>query len=288
MTKSLAVLVGGSLLLAAVLAPPIWVGLGAVTGSHPWPFSRVFDRVAIAALAGLAVALRKSLGLGRLREAWRAESRPRQGLALLAGLGLAILPALASLPLVVGSTRLGWAGRSLAAAAGALTLAIPAALVVAVLEESFFRVLVFRGLAGSWPVVAAAVASSLLYSCVHFLEPYKAFQPASASPAQGLAYLASVLARLGRVEVLPALLGLFLVGLVLCLTLHRTGSVALCVGLHAGYFAAVKVAILATTLGPAARGTGSAAKRLLLLGSPWVWLAVCLGGVGVLLIRWRR
>jgi hypothetical protein len=287
LTRALAVLVAGSLLLAALLAPVLWRTLAPMQGASPWPFSRVFDRLAILSVLLLAVLLRSSLGLVRVRDAWRAETWRQRGLAVAVGLPLAIVPALATFPAVVASTRLDWAGRTLSAAAVELLIAIPAALLVSVLEETFFRVLVFRGLAARWHPAAAALASSLLYSCVHFLQPDKSFQPTGPSPLEGLRYVFSVVARLKSAEVWPAVVGLLLVGLLLCLALHRTASLGLCIGLHAGYFAAVKVAIFLTTLGPGERG-GSVVKRLLLLGSPWVWLAVALGAAAVLLIRWRR
>jgi membrane protease YdiL (CAAX protease family) len=133
----------------------------------------------------------------------------------------------------------------------------------------------------------AAISSSAVYAVVHFLTPALPVEIDARQPLAGLEYLGWVATTLVSTEVLPAVVGLFLVGLVLCATLHRTGSLALCVGLHAGWFAATKVAIRATTLGPAMLAAGSLPKRLLMIGSPWVWLATLLTGVAVWLAATR-
>ncbi len=284
-----AALVVVTLVGAAALTPSLVVVIRAVRGDVPWPFSRIFDRVAVVLLVALLVGLRRQLGLARVAAAWRAESwRRRFGFALV-GLAASLVPAGAVLaPAIVGS-GLQWAGRTLSEAAWAALAAIPAALVVAVFEEGFFRVVVFRGLAATWDWRWAAAASAAFYSVVHFLAPDRAFAVSGASPIEGLGYLGSVLGRVVRWESAPAVFGLFLIGVVLAVALHRTGSLALCAALHAGWFVAVKVAILLTSLPPALAGGGSAAKRELLIGSPWVWCAVLATGLAVVaLSRDRR
>jgi membrane protease YdiL (CAAX protease family) len=189
------------------------------------------------------------------------------------GVAVAVVPSLAVLPLVLQETALAWAGRTPGAASLVLALALPGALLVGLIEESFFRVSVFGNLARRWPVSVAAAISAVFYGAVHFLTPDRGFVPASAAPSEGLCYLGRVLGGLASGPTLLAVGGLTVLGLVLCAVLWRTGSLALCVGMHAGWFAVTKVAILVTTLEPGAPASGSLGKRLLLLGSPWVWLA---------------
>jgi hypothetical protein len=135
--------------------------------------------------------------------------------------------------------------------------------------------------------VAAAVASAF-YSVVHFLTPREDFMLAGGSPVEGLRYLGAVFARLVDPITLPAVLGLFLIGMVLCLALHRRRSLALIVGLHAGYFLAAKAAIRLTSLPPELAAGESMVKRELLIGSPWLWLAIAATGSVLFLITSAR
>lgn len=285
-----ALLVVGTLVGAAVVAPGVYASVADPSGSAPWPFSRVYDRVAVVLLIVLLVAGRRQLGLRRVPAAWRAERwGARVRLALL-GLAASLVPALVLLAPAIGSSGLVWAGRTLAEAAQKALLAVPAALLVALAEECLYRVVVFRGAAATWDWRWAAAGSALFYSAVHFLVPDREFVPSGASPAAGLSYLGEVLGQVVRLEAMPALFGLFLIGLVLAAALHHTGSLALCTGLHAGWFVAMKVGILVTSLPPSASAGGSAAKRQLLIGSPWVWasVAVTAAVVAAAVVRSRR
>ena len=94
--------------------------------------------------------------------------------------------------------------------------------------------------------------------------------------------------RLAEPPTLAAVLGLFLIGMVLCLALERGRSLALVVGLHAGWFLAAKAAIRLTSLPPELAAGESMAKRLLMIGSPWMWLAIAATGVVVMVITSRR
>ncbi|HPC84080.1 MAG TPA: CPBP family intramembrane metalloprotease [Thermoanaerobaculaceae bacterium] len=272
----MAVLVLGAVVGAALTAPTVHALVEEWLPAVRWPFARVFDRLAVLLAVLLIIVLRRRLGLGRLAAAWRSEGWQGWLRRVPAGFVAAGAPALAVLPCVVAHTPVGWAGRTWQVALGVLVSSVPGALLVSALEESFFRVTVFRGLARRWPVAAAIAGSSLLYGLVHFIAPDRSFVAASASPLEGLRYLGVVLGRLLTAPTLVAVGGLSLMGAALCLVLWRTGSLALCVGMHAGWFTATKVAIYLSTLEPGAPAAGSLGKRLLLLGSPWVWLAVAL------------
>ncbi len=204
------------------------------------------------------------------------------------GVALAAASTLAALPLVVSSGRLGWSDAGAARAALLLVTGLPAALLVSLLEEGFFRALVFRGLRARLSVVGAALASSALYALAHVVSPDHRFVPAGASPVAGLGYLATLGERVLSARSLATAAGLALIGLVLALALERTSSFALCVGLHAGWFAAAKVAILATTSPAGLGAAGSAAKRALFLSHPAVLVAILVVGAAVLALPRRR
>ncbi|HPW54202.1 MAG: CPBP family intramembrane metalloprotease [Thermoanaerobaculaceae bacterium] len=285
MGRWVAVLVLGAVGGAALTAPAVNALVAHWLPGAGWPFSRVFDRLAVLFALVLIAALRKRLGIERLVSAWRAEGWWVWLRQAPVGFVAAGAPALAVLPLVVAHTPVGWAGRTWQMALWVLVRAVPGAVLVSALEESFFRVTVFGGLARRWPMSVALGTSSALYGAVHFITPDRSFVATSASPLEGLRYLGSVLGRLLTTPTLVAVAGLSLMGAVLCVVLWRTGSLALCVGMHAGWFAVTKVAIYLSTLEAGAPAAGSIGKRLLLLGSPWVWLAAVLTAVFVLLQR---
>lgn len=267
------VLVAGALLGASMLAPMVWELIRLWFPSAGIPYARVFNRVAVLGAIILIIVLRRQLQLRRLGAVWRQESWREKASRAAMGVALAVFPALLVLPLVLQETALAWSGRSFGAASLVLALALPGALLVGAIEESFFRVSVFGNLARRWPVGVAAAISAVFYGAVHFLTPDREFVPASGAPIEGLRYLGRVLLGLGGSLTLLAVGGLTLIGLVLCVVLWRTGSLAVCVGMHAGWVAVTKVAIFVTTMEPGSPVRGSSGKRLLLLGSPWVWLA---------------
>jgi membrane protease YdiL (CAAX protease family) len=262
-------LVGG-----ALLAPAVSNLLGSLLNGPVPPFSRIFDRLSIGILLVLLVAWRRRLGIGRISELWRAESWSERGRRVAAGLAASLVPALLVMAPAIEMSALLWAGRTALQAAEKMAAAIPVALVVGLVEESFFRVVVFRGLATGWRWPVAAAASSALYSVVHFLVPREGFELVGPSPLEGLRYLGAVIARAFEPGTLPALVGLFLIGLVLCLALQQGRSLALVVGLHGGWLLAAKAAIRLTALPPELADGGSLVKRQLLMGSPWLWLAI--------------
>lgn len=278
-------LVFGAVVGAALVAPAVHALAAHWLPAAGWPFARVFDRLAVLIALALIVVLRRRLGIELLASAWRSEGWRAWLRRVPAGFVVAGVPALAVLPLVVAHTPVGWAGRTWQMALWVLVSAVPGAVLVSALEESFFRVTVFGGLARRWPVGVALGASSALYGAVHFITPDRSFVAASASPLEGIRYLGAVLGRLLTAPTLVAVAGLSLMGVALCLVLWRTGSLALCVGMHAGWFAVTKVAIYLSTLESGAPAAGSLGKRLLLLGSPWVWLAVALAAALVLFPR---
>ena len=285
---ALAAIVVGTLVGAALLAPAAAGVVGALLRDPALRFSRVYDRLAILVLLVTLMVLRRQLGLARIAEAWRSESWPQRGRRVALGIAASLVPALLVMRAGIEGSALLSAGRTALNAAEKIVAGIPSALLVGLLEESFFRVVVFRGLAATWRWPVAAVLSSALYSAVHFLAPATAFTAAGPSPLEGLRYLAVVCGRLTDPATLPAVLGLFLVGVVLCLALQRGRSLALIVGLHAGWYLAAKAVIRLTSLPPELAGGGSMIKRQLMIGSPWMWVAIAATAAAVIVLTRTR
>lgn len=68
MIRALAIAIFGALAIGCAATPLIYSALGAPDDPPPWPYSRVFDRVAMLALLVLLIALRR-------RVAWGASAR---------------------------------------------------------------------------------------------------------------------------------------------------------------------------------------------------------------------
>lgn len=272
MATAVAALLVGSFGLAAALAPLVFRVVTA-TVAPGMPFSRAFDRTALVMAVVLLWLLRRRISLARVVQAWRG--RRLAGVTRSAALGfvLSAAPAVAVLAVAVPASGLPWAGRTTGAALGVALASLLPALLIGLVEESFFRAVVFQGLATEFPLAVAVPLASTFYAVIHFLQPPAGFVP-TLSAFEGFRYLQLVAARPLSPDLFPAVLGLVLVGATLCLTLRRGDSLSLCIGLHAGWIVAFKVAILLTSLPPRLSGGGSMAKRSLLLGCPWIWLAV--------------
>lgn len=119
--------------------------------------------------------------------------------------------------------------------------ALLTALTVGVLEEIFFRGVIFKGLLEDLRPAAAFACSSLFYAAIHFIKPAEEFSLAGIDPWAGMRYLAAAFQPfLAPASLFPGLFGLFLIGLVLSYAFFRTGSLYLSMGLHAGWVFGIK------------------------------------------------
>jgi len=244
----------GTLLLAALLAWPIWQIAHAI--QPEWPFHKVVSRFwQLLLLVGLALAVRR-LGL-QSREDWgygvARRHFTRQVLAGLA-IGLATM-----LPMTIAMQALGllvlrpdFSATLLldGIAAGALT-----GLAVAIVEETFFRGLMFRAVFRESGVAAALWSTALLYSAIHFLARARMPQ-AGIGWDSGIALLGSAFSRFADpASIADSFVTLVLVGLMLGLVRHRTGSIAAGIGLHMGWVWVIKSTTSVTDLDAGARGS---------------------------------
>ena len=282
---TLALWVVGSLTAACLVAPAVYSALLMTMDWVPWPYSRVFNRVALLLAVVTLWAVRSRLDFPAVARAWRRETWHGRAVRVSLGLGLALGLALAVLPLIVAGGEVRWSPAPNHLLALRVVKGIPGALAASFLEEAFFRVIVFGGLALRWSPGWAAVASSAFYGWVHFLTPRHDFVYPGWSPTVGLEYLGLVMEAFTDAPVLRGFAGLVLIGLVLCLVYHRFGSLALCVGLHAGWFVAGKAGVHLLQLTPQATIAAAAGKRLFLVGQPWSWLTVAAVALILALVR---
>lgn len=235
----------GSLLVAALLAWPAWLATHALVPE--WQFHRVVSRLwQLLLLAGLLVALRR-LGI-RGRDDW-GYGLPRRVFLRQAGAGLAIGIA-TMLPMTLAMAALGIldlrAGFGAAMLAQALVGGLLAGLGVAVVEETFFRGLMYRAVERESGFAAAAAATAIVYASIHFFARAKI--PADeVGWGSGFTLLGGSLANFAHpLPVLDSFLTLVLVGLLLAFVRRRTGAIAAGIGLHMGWVFVIKSTIATT------------------------------------------
>ena len=156
--------------VAALLAPQLYLLLPAIcpTCARIWPYSRVFDRVLLLCVFLILFIFRRSLNLHLVILLWRA--RPRSSPLLL---GVICTLLYSGLALLI-SCALGlfvWAPKPSAIVLVKLLKIIPAAFIIAIIEETLFRGVIFAQLRSRLSLFAAAIISSFLYPTVHFLSP---------------------------------------------------------------------------------------------------------------------
>lgn len=229
------------LLAGAVLAYPMHALLGL------W-LEPEFERVANRTVLGLGIltllALLRKFGF----RSWQDIGFPSQSSIFwkdaLKGFGAGLLimgPVVAGLLLSqnrVLDLQWGW---SLPDAIILLVTALVSGVVVALIEETFFRGALLTAVLRQGTVSLAVISTSVLYALVHFLQPEMHMDPDMFSWASGFALLSDAFAFLySPLQVFDSFLALFAAGLLLALIRVRSNSLALCIGMHAGWVFAIK------------------------------------------------
>lgn len=273
LTALFSILIMGTLLAASLLTPFVYSGLSQAFGALPWPFSRVYDRVAMVAAAIILLALRREFAFAEVGALYMRGSLRYRVAALIGGAAAALSCTAVFIPHLVGTGKLVWRDQTGANIIMYTLSVVPSALLIALIEESFFRGFVFMRLCKSLPWPAAASVSSIFFALVHFVRPVKEFHYDAFSIMAGFHYIALVGEQMLRPGVLMASVGLFLVGTVLCYALKRTHSLYLCLGLHAGWVVFLKSTFAALSLADpsAANDMG---RRFYLLAQPAGWCSV--------------
>src|SRR5689334_1767798 len=224
----------------AVFAWPAWELTQAL--GLDFKFHRVASRIAMLTLLvgfvlvarRLKVADKVSLGYGVPRREFL--SHLARGVVL--GV-LLMLPVLATMVLLdmrelkpgVAPGALGWAKLALT---GLVT-----GLVVAFIEETFLRGAMMTAIARESGFLKAIVLTSLVYAATHFIGKYR-IAPDDVSWRSGLDMLAGTFASFANFGgILDAFLCLAGVGILLGMVRQRTGNIAACIGLHAGWVAVI-------------------------------------------------
>ena len=240
-----------ALLLAAALTYPAWLLVSTVSVQ---PFHRVMDRVAmLLALIGLAL-LSRRLGLSN-RAALGYDLPLREFAAQLAAGwlgGIALMVPLATLLFALHvRVPLGEIADPMWQLAAR---AIMSGLAVAVIEETFFRGMLFSAVARTSGAIAAILAPSVLYAAVHFLGGDLQESAQDLSWQDGFVMLSRLFERYNDpLAFVDSFLALAVLGVLLSWVRLRTGAIAACIGLHAAGVAAIMVLRATTMVDPQAQ-----------------------------------
>lgn len=264
--------IAGTMLLTAIVAYPVYVALHAAGAELQ--FHKVASRLwQLLMLGGVVLVVwrfrltsRRDWGYGVPRPAWLRQF----GVGLLAGLVTMLPITLSMIGLDVRPLR---PELDLARIGGALLAGALSGLAVGFVEETFFRGLMQGAvLRETRRPALALVAVATLYSAMHFLDrariPHEQVEWSS-----GFVLLSGILGKFGAFGgIVDAFLCLLAVGLVLGIVTWWTGSIALAVGLHAGW-----VWMMRTTVGATAANDSS----------PLAWLISDADGyTGWLVLAW--
>jgi membrane protease YdiL (CAAX protease family) len=222
---------------AALIAPFAAIALAA--GGYHFPFPRIFDRTVMVTLAVMVFLWARPLGAARLLR--RGFARPLDNLGT--GLrGLLVAAAVMAILLALGAA---FGGRDAMRVGEALARApkyVAGAILIAIIEEGFFRAFLLGGMVADFGRTGALVISAAIYALAHMVRSPAKFYLVHFDAAAGFHNLYASLAQLAHpAAVLPALVGLFLLGLVLGEAFLVTGNVYFSAGLHAGLVIGMKL-----------------------------------------------
>lgn len=270
-----------ALLMTAALYYPVFQALDAIWEVRP---DRVFYRLAmIIAVLGfwpflqlLGINSRYALGFSLDRRHFLLIFS--RGL----GIGITIMTGHAILLVLLGARVPDPGDIQFSNLSGALLSGLISGLLVALIEESFFRGAMQYGMRRSSPVLTTVIITALLYAAVHFTRPPVPPEGTIIGWNSGWEMLAGMFHRFEDFAgFADSFTTMFAAGLFLSLTREKTGNIALCMGIHAGWVLTIKLAgevTNAATDTPAAvligsydNITGWAATVVLGLVTLWYW-----------------
>ncbi|RLA20673.1 MAG: CPBP family intramembrane metalloprotease [Gammaproteobacteria bacterium] len=120
--------------------------------------------------------------------------------------------------------------------------ALLSGLLIALIEETLFRGLLFRFIRDRSSATFTVLLTALFYAALHFLK--SGIDPGTLDETTlitGFKLIALAFANLTNPEIFDSFSALFFVGLFLALIRNQTGSLAQCIGLHASWIFLIKI-----------------------------------------------
>jgi membrane protease YdiL (CAAX protease family) len=270
-----------ALLLSALLFFPVFEAINVFWEIRP---DRVFYRLAmILAILGflpflklLAINNRNALGYSLHRVQYLRVFAT--GLAI----GVMIMSAHAVLLILLGVRVPLSGGIVFSNLLASLLSGLLSAVLVALIEETFFRGAMQGHMRRHSRLSTTLLVTSVFYAAVHFIRPPVAAGADSIDWSSGFEMLAGMLYQYQNpAAIADSFIALFCAGLFLGLVRERSGNIALCTGIHAGWVLMIKLASsvtdvdyqspLAFLVGGYDYMTGWAATGVLAVITLWYW-----------------
>jgi membrane protease YdiL (CAAX protease family) len=247
-------------LLSALLYYPVFQALSTIWEIRP---DRVFYRlVMVISLIGFWPFI-KLVGMndrGALGYSLQ-HGRYRRVFAMGFGIGVLIMTVHACLLVVLGARFPDPGGIQFDTLATALFTGVLAGLLVAAIEETFFRGALQHGMRRQTSLLLSLICVNLFYAAVHFIRPPMTTDTSTLDWYSGWVMLAGMLHKYANfADFADSFITLFVAGLLLSLIRERTGNIVLCIGIHAGWVLIIRIAremTYAASDTPAARLIGS-------------------------------
>jgi membrane protease YdiL (CAAX protease family) len=238
-TTPLLIYILGIFAMAAITAYPAFA-LFELLGVEEVTFDELVMRLLkVYALLGLWPLL-ATLGINT-RASWGYGPGPGgrgflKGLLLGTGIGIAML-GIVVLALLALEVRVAKPGLEITSASvGVLVLkAVISGLLVGLIEETWFRGGLHTGIARMTNTLFAMVFISCVYGAVHFISADVNIPPDEVRWSSGIVVLANSFHRFRDTPFADSLFALVAAGMLLALVRHRTGRIAECIGIHAGW-----------------------------------------------------
>jgi membrane protease YdiL (CAAX protease family) len=233
----LIVVIVASVIIAAIIAPFAAAAVAAI-GFH-FPFPRIFDRTVMVVVGLVMIFQARALRVVPLLRGGFARPignlpRTTRGF-LISVIAIALLIYLAA---AMGAH----ASENAAGIWRLMPKYFLSAIVIAVIEEGFFRAFLLGGMESDFGRTGAIILSSAIYAITHLVRSPAKFYVTGIHPMAGFQTLGLSLSHLANPALLlPTFIGLFLLGIVLAEAFLETGTVYFGIGLHAGFVLGAKL-----------------------------------------------
>jgi len=222
---------------AAIVLSPLAAAAVAAAGFQ-FPFPRIFDRTVMGTLLIAILLTARAFKLGE--HLMNGFARPAKNAPRALG-GFAVAIAAIGVLVVLAVIVEGPGTLMIAALADRAVRYLPAAILIAIIEEGFFRAFLLDGMKSDFGRRGAIVASSVVYALAHLVRSPAHLYVSGLQPAAGARNVIAVLAQFADPRlIIPPLIGLFLIGLVLGAAFVLTSTVYFSIGIHAGLIVGLK------------------------------------------------
>lgn len=129
-------------------------------------------------------------------------------------------------------------------------VALIGGLLIGFVEETFFRGGLFGAIRRDHGFVVTLILSSLFYASLHFIKPLPLSGDEAGAWYSGLLILSGAFAQFTEWQIADSFIALFGLGAFFAVVRERTGNIAYCIGVHAGFVFVIKIVRKFTDLNP--------------------------------------